>query len=513
MDSLAIRGTSLAATQRRNQTNALQRTSNSIRLQSPSAVPQRRSQVGASSMRFASAQYLRPSPPKPMTMPELTQSLEAWQDPADDVQDVEAKKRIKDCFKQRSNTLDLSFLSLSTLPDSFGRMDHLRYLSLANNRFSEIPQTLFNLTGLKLLNFSSNVLTEVPDSFKEFQKLEFFNAECNQLRKVSKELVHLPNIKTVMLSHNRILKFPENIHNIKNLALKDQIPLASFGDFSIEFRAPWEERFQNEGGSGYFEIWLARYEEMLRLPEAEKYREAFKKRIGLLLDAMVKYPNLRTECYKKAQNVIATCHDGILFALYEMEIKNTEERMIASELSDEAVLREVERIFNFYRLQEFSLSHSQSHPYENGTAAEDEEISALETALFFYISPANTLEMPLGTEKICFMLYPDMAPANHDDVAKAVAQIQREKIERGKNFLIDFVLDKEYWLNYLSNRYADFIAEHTQVFMDQMEQLEAKKDKISDYDYLIEANRIGKEKDESEQTLYHQLTKNIVVDS
>ncbi|CAF4084571.1 unnamed protein product, partial [Rotaria magnacalcarata] len=65
MDSLAIHGISLTTTQRRNQTDAPQRGSNNIRLQSPSATPQRRSQVGVSSMRFAQAQHLRPSPPKP----------------------------------------------------------------------------------------------------------------------------------------------------------------------------------------------------------------------------------------------------------------------------------------------------------------------------------------------------------------------------------------------------------------------------------------------------------------
>jgi len=48
--------------------------------------------------------------------------------------------------------------------------------------------------------------------------------------------------------------------------------------------------------------------------------------------------------------------------------------------------------------------------------------------------------------------------------------------------------------------------------MDQMEQLKAKKDKISEYDFLIQANAISKEKKDSKQRLYHQLIQKIVAD-
>ena len=116
----------------------------------------------------------------------------------------------------------------------------------------------------------------MPDFIREFKQLEFFNAESNQLEKVSEELGRLPKLPSLMLTHNRIMKLPKNIHHIKNLKLEDQLPLTSFGEFSPEFSARWTETFQYEPSAGHFEMWMARYEEMLRLPTAEKYRQMFK---------------------------------------------------------------------------------------------------------------------------------------------------------------------------------------------------------------------------------------------
>ena len=504
MELPPIRGTPSTLNQRQNRTIPRQ-----IRLRS---TPLPRFSTGMSSIVSAQIPSPKLSSTKPITLPELTESLEEWQDLREDAQHDTAKERIMDCFTQLSDSLDLSFLSLSTLPDALGRMQHIQYLSIANNRFSAIPQTLTQLARLKLLNVSNNVLTEVPDSIKALQKLESFNGECNLLVKVSEELARLPKIQKVLLCHNRILEFPENIHRIRDLELEDQVPPASFADFSPLFAALWVDVFQHEIGSGHLEIWLARYEENLRLSEAAQYREAFQKRIGLLLNTMVSNSNLRTLCYKKAESVIATCHDGILFSLFEMEIKQVEERMIALELSDEEVRQETERAFNFYRLQELALLRSQQCPDEPTATTEDPEIDFLETSLFFYASPANTLEMPLGGKRLHFIRYPDAARVTHGDVANAVLRIEREKTELGPEFLIDFVGDKEFWVNYLENRYADIIAEHRQIFMDQMESLEAEKETMSEYNYLTQANGIAAEKEGSEQRLYRQLTRNIVAD-
>ena len=49
-------------------------------------------------------------------------------------------------------------------------------------------------------------------------------------------------------------------------------------------------------------------------------------------------------------------------------------------------------------------------------------------------------------------------------------------------------------------------------FVDKMEEIESKKDRLNEYDYLTRMNALVVEKNQSEQKLYYQLTKNILVD-
>lgn len=486
------------------------RASRSPLRQSHSTLPrasEHRAHSKATNMSTVKTKSSKLSPLKNTDLSELMNPLEAWKDPEDGAQELVARERIKDCLRQGLNILDLSSLSLSTLPDVLGRMHHIQYLSIANNKFSEIPRSLANLVNLREFNISNNVLKEVPDNIQEFKKLELFNAACNQIERVSKKLAYLPKIKKVMLSHNRILKFPGKIRRIEKLELEDQLPLASFADFSPEFATQWKKNFQYEFGSANLEMWLARYEEILRMPGTANCRAVFKERIGHLLNAMMKNSNLRTLCYDKAENVIGTCHDGILFSLFEMEILQIEDRIIALQLSDDEIRQEMEKVFNFYRLQELAVIHSDK--YSN---KQEIEADALETVLFFYNSPANTLTMPLSDERVRFMRYPHMSQATDDDVRKAVAQIQQEKREFGQDFLINFLSEKEFWSNYLACRYADYIAEHTKVFLDQLERLETQKDQITEYDYLTQVHAIAEDKKDSERRLFYQLTRNIVAD-
>ncbi|CAM4985657.1 unnamed protein product [Rotaria socialis] len=423
MDPSIIRETSSTITQRRTQSVSQQSHSNSMSLRSFSTASPSKEGKDMIGTLSTQKQSLKLSSKKSLTLPELRQVLEAWKEPETFADVMEAKERIVDCFKQRLDNLNLSFLYISTLPDVFDGMQHVHYLSIDNNYFSEIPRFLTKLTSLKRLNISSNVLSEVPDFIKEFKQLEFFNAESNQLEKVSEELGRLSKLRTLMLAHNRIMKFPQNIHRIKNLELEDQIPLARFGDFSPEFEARWKETFQHEVASGYIEIWMARYEEMLRLPTAEKYRQMFKERMSRLLNAMVNSADFRKLCFDKATSVIQTSHDGILFSLFELEVQLVEQQIMELQLPDEDVRQEVERAFNFYRLQELAILRAQKGSYENNATAEEEVADAQETVLFYYISPANTLEMPLNCETPCFMYQPDSALADHHDVRKAVEEI------------------------------------------------------------------------------------------
>ncbi|UJR11316.1 hypothetical protein I4U23_015497 [Adineta vaga] len=490
-----IRGTTVRLIQRQNPTVVRRTRANASNTLSPKI----------RSLRLSSSQ-------RTLTVLELLESLESWRDPEEDAQDFTAKERIKDCFEQQSESLDLSFLCLTTLPDVIGKMQHIQFLSLANNSFSELPHLLTQLTSLKLLDLSNNVLQEIPDSIKSFKNLKILNVTCNQLRKVSNELAHLPGIETVLVSHNRILQFPDNIHCIKSLEIDDQVPPAAIGSFSVEFAKYWEEKIQYEGGSGCFEIWIARFELLLQLPNIETYSEMLRERIVKLMESMINNLRLRQRCFVEANTFIGTCYDGILFSLFLMEIIQLEERIMALELSDEDVRKAIEQVYNFSRLQNLATLYARENFNELTTNEDDQIVEELETTLFFYGSPANTLDMPLDNERIRFVRDLNALKTTNDNVRKAVVQIEEEKYELGEDYLVDFVIDKEFWVNYLESRYTDIIEEHTQIFMNQLDELDTRKSEMLEYDYLVKANAIVEEKTESEQRLYYQLTRNIVRD-
>ncbi|CAF1302684.1 unnamed protein product [Adineta ricciae] len=490
-----IRGTSIRLQHRRNPTIS------------------RRTRVNKPSNGTTTTQLrivILPTPPQEhLTLSELIESLETWRDPDDSAQDLTAKEKIQDCFEQQSDSLDLSSLSLSTLPDVIGRMQHIQFLSLADNCFSELPEILAQLTDLKLLNLSYNTLVGIPDSIKSFEKLQFLNVSCNQLQKVSAELARLPHIETVLLPHNRILEFPDNIKTIKFLEIHDQVPFARVDRFSIEFAEHWEAAIKHEGDSGYFEIWMARFEEILELKHVERYADALLGRAGKIMNLMVKSSQLRQRCFIEANKFIATCYDGLLFSLFVMETIYLEEKMMILELSDDEVRQAMEQIYNFRRLQDLAILHARKQIDETTTTERDAEIAELEASLLFYSSSANTLDMPLDEENSRFV---NDVPRISLDVQMAVRLIEQEKREAGEDYLVDYLIDKEVWVLYLEIRYADIIAEHREIFMEQLDKLEVRKSTMLDYDYLIEANALVEEKTDSEQRLYRQLTKNIVKD-
>ncbi|CAF2074672.1 unnamed protein product, partial [Rotaria magnacalcarata] len=125
MDPFMIRGTSSTIIQRRTQPVSQQSHSNSMSLRSSSralASKEEKDMIGTLSTQ---KQSLKLSSKNSLTLSELRLVLEAWKEPETFADIIEAKERIVDCFKQRLDSLNLSFLYLSTLPDVFDGMQHV----------------------------------------------------------------------------------------------------------------------------------------------------------------------------------------------------------------------------------------------------------------------------------------------------------------------------------------------------------------------------------------------------
>src|SRR3989338_9369768 len=106
---------------------------------------------------------------------ELEKSLNSWEAEITDENRQEAKLRIENFLNDESkNTLDLSSLSLTSLPPIFNTdpfIKRLTKLDISHNRLTSLPSEIGRLQALQLLQVSSNQLTSFPSQRCTLQPL------------------------------------------------------------------------------------------------------------------------------------------------------------------------------------------------------------------------------------------------------------------------------------------------------------------------------------------------------
>ncbi len=75
----------------------------------------------------------------------------------------EALARIEQAKKEKSTTLDLSGLELTTLPDQLFDLVHLKELNLSGNNLTGIPPHISRLEALEVLKLWENQITGLPE--------------------------------------------------------------------------------------------------------------------------------------------------------------------------------------------------------------------------------------------------------------------------------------------------------------------------------------------------------------
>lgn len=89
---------------------------------------------------------------------------------------------------------------------------HLVQLKLSSNRLTVLPDGIFGMSQLRVLDVSRNSLTVLPRG--EFAQLVYFVADKNQLT----ELPLLPrSTEFISVSKNALTELPDSIHDLSNL--------------------------------------------------------------------------------------------------------------------------------------------------------------------------------------------------------------------------------------------------------------------------------------------------------
>lgn len=104
------------------------------------------------------------------------------------------------------NLLNISDTCLTTIPDDIKRLVNLQSLLLFGNKLQEFNDNITSLPKLKVLDLSRNQLKVIPESLNKMKELTSINFSSNQIESMPK-LGDFPNLIIVDVSNNKLTSF------------------------------------------------------------------------------------------------------------------------------------------------------------------------------------------------------------------------------------------------------------------------------------------------------------------
>ena len=125
--------------------------------------------------------------------------------------------RIQKALDENSINLDLSSMDLTSLPDSFLRVaPQLEVLTLAKNKFINLPKALGACRNLKVLILDKNQLTDLS-GIRSLQKLDNLSINENALTYFPTDLLELKSLEVLWMNKNSMTSIPQGILELKKL--------------------------------------------------------------------------------------------------------------------------------------------------------------------------------------------------------------------------------------------------------------------------------------------------------
>ncbi len=118
----------------------------------------------------------------------------------------------------QSEKHDSVFYSLET---ALKYPEQVYKLKLHNKKLAEIPQEIFNLKNLKVLDLSKNKIQEIPSAIAKLTQLEVLDLSKNKIETFNKEIGQLTNLKILRISRNNLVAIPAEIENLQKLEVLD----------------------------------------------------------------------------------------------------------------------------------------------------------------------------------------------------------------------------------------------------------------------------------------------------
>lgn len=123
--------------------------------------------------------------------------------------------------KGKITTLRLKSKYLKTIPEEVFTLDSLEVLNLANNNLENIPKSIIKLSKLQRIYISSNKFLYFPTILLKLKSLKFIDIHNNSLKKIPVSINDLQNLERLELDSNDIRNLPPSILKLKNLKVLD----------------------------------------------------------------------------------------------------------------------------------------------------------------------------------------------------------------------------------------------------------------------------------------------------
>ncbi|CAG5132460.1 unnamed protein product, partial [Candidula unifasciata] len=114
---------------------------------------------------------------------------------------------------------------LSNIPQSIYNLHHLRILDMSNNLLTEFPEDIGHLKGLQILRLAANDLEIIPSTIGSLTQLEELNLSQNRIHRLPSEmkgkLQIINTLQALFLAGNKIQSLPNEICELVQLHTLD----------------------------------------------------------------------------------------------------------------------------------------------------------------------------------------------------------------------------------------------------------------------------------------------------
>ncbi|KAF9615156.1 hypothetical protein IFM89_022217 [Coptis chinensis] len=119
--------------------------------------------------------------------------------------------------------LDLSSNNLENIPESLmARLLNVVVLDIHSNQLKTLPNSVGCLSKLKVLNISGNLLESLPKAIENCRCLEELNANFNKLKKLPDTIgFELVNLRKLSVNSNKLDFLPYSTSHLTNLRVLD----------------------------------------------------------------------------------------------------------------------------------------------------------------------------------------------------------------------------------------------------------------------------------------------------